>query len=257
MKSGSSFLAGPLCGLACLIVLAGCAGTGGLETADYSAIVASSDRSEADRQIDRRRKPERLLAFAGARPGMRVLDMGAGGGYSTELLARAVGARGIVYAQDSAALPDRVRQRFDGRARKPVMKNVVRVVRDYDDPVPPDVGELDLITFFFAYHDTAFMGVDRAGMNRRLFAALAPGGTLVVADHSAQPGAGLSVVKSLHRIEESVMRREIEAAGFKLVADADFLRNPDDLRDAIVFRARIPVDEFVLKFVKPKDAAPR
>jgi predicted methyltransferase len=241
--------------LAFLVVLAGCAGTGSPETADYSAIVASSDRSEADRQIDLRRKPEQLLAFTGARPGMRVLDMGAGGGYSTELLARALGGRGIVYAQDSAALPDRVRQRFDERARKPAMKNVERVLRDYDDPIPPGVGDLDLITFFFAYHDTAFMGVDRAKMNQRLFAALAPGGMLVIADHSAQPGAGISVVKSLHRIEESVLRREIEAAGFKLVAEADFLRNPDDLRDAVVFRPKMPVDEFVLKFVKPKDTA--
>jgi predicted methyltransferase len=257
VNARSGFRAGPLCGLACLIVLAGCAGTGGRETADYSAIVASPDRSEADRQTDRRRKPELLLAFAGARPGMRVLDMGAGGGYSTELLARAVGGRGIVYAQDSATSPDRVRQRFEERAKKPAMKNVVRVLRDYDDPIPPDVGDLDLITFFFAYHDTAFMDVDRAKMNQRLFAALAPGGMLVLADHSAQPGAGISAVKSLHRIEESVLRQEIEAAGFQLVAEADFLRNPDDLRDTVVFRAKVPVDEFVLKFVKPKDAAAR
>jgi predicted methyltransferase len=95
------------------------------------------------------------------------------------------------------------------------------------------------------------MAVDRARMNRALFDALKPGGVLVVADHSAQPGAGISVVKTLHRIEESTLRREIEAAGFKLVAEADFLRNPGDLRDAIVFRPQTPVDEFVLKFVKP------
>jgi predicted methyltransferase len=255
VNADSSFRAGSLCGLACLIVLAGCAGTGGRETVDYAAIVASAGRSEADRQIDRRRKPELLLAFTGARPGMRVLDMGAGGGYSTELLARAVGGRGIVYAQDSAELPDRVRLRFDERAKRPVMKNVVRVLRAYDDPVPPEAGGLDLITFFFAYHDTAFMSVDRAKMNRRLFEALAPGGMLVLADHSAQPGAGISVVKSLHRIEESVLRNEIEAAGFKLVGAADFLRNPEDLRDAVVFRAKVPVDEFVLKFVKPLPGA--
>lgn len=247
--------AGVFACLVSLVVLSGCAGIGSPETADYAAVVASPDRLAADRQIDLRRKPVQLLAFTGARPGMRVLDMGAGGGYSTELLARAVGARGIVYAQDSAVLPERVRQRFDERAKNRAMKNVERVLRDYDDPVPPGVGDLDLITFFFAYHDTAFMGVDRAKMNQRLFAALAPGGMLVIADHSAQPGAGVSVVKSLHRIEESVLRQEIEAAGFKLVADADFLRNPDDLRDAIVFRAKIPVDEFVLKFVKPKGPA--
>src|SRR5262245_8992566 len=66
---------------------------------DYDAIVAASDRSEADRQTDQRRHPAKLLAFIGVRAGMTVLDMGAGGGYSTELMARAVGPTGKVYGQ--------------------------------------------------------------------------------------------------------------------------------------------------------------
>jgi predicted methyltransferase len=231
--------------------IASCASMGKDENVDYRAIVASPDRSESDRQTDQRRNPELLLAFTGARPGMKVLDMGAGGGYSTELLARAVGSGGTVYAQDSQAVSPRAKERFDERAKTPAMRNVVRVLRDYDDPVPPGVRELDLITFFFAYHDTAFMSVDRAKMNRGLFEALKPGGVLVIADHSAQPGAGVSVAKSLHRIEEATLRREIEAAGFKLAAEANFLRHPEDPRDAIVFRPKVPVDEFVLKFVRP------
>lgn len=234
-----------------LLVLAGCVGMTSSGQPDYAAIVASPDRSEADRQTDARRKPESLLAFTGVRQGMNVLDMGAGAGYSTELLARAVGPHGKVYAQESPSASPRARERFDERAKTPPMRNVVRVLREYDDPVPPGVRDLDLVTFFFAYHDTAFMAVDRAKMNRALFDALKPGGTLVVTDHSAQPGAGTSTVKTLHRIEESTLRREIEAAGFKLVAEADFLRNPGDLRDTIVFRPQTPVDEFVLKFVKP------
>jgi predicted methyltransferase len=221
------------------------------ENVDYRAVVASHDRSEADRQIDQRRNPELLLAFTGVRPGMRVLDMGAGGGYSTELLARAVGSGGTVHAQDSQAVSPRAKEHFDERAKTPAMRNVVRVLRDYDDPVPSGERGLDLITFFFAYHDTAFMSVDRAKMNRGLFEALKPGGTLVIADHSAQAGAGVSVAKSLHRIEEATLRREIEAAGFRLVGEADFLRHPEDPRDSIVFRPQVPVDEFVLKFVRP------
>jgi len=185
---------------------------------------------------------------------MRVLDMGAGAGYSTELLARAVGPRGTVYAQDAPAIAERLKGRFDERAKSPAMKNVVRVVRDYDDPLPPEARDLDLVTFFFFYHDTAYMNVDRAKMNRRLFEALKPGGVLVIADHSAQAGAGSSAAKSLHRIEESVLRREIEAAGFRLEAEADFLRHPEDPRDTIVFRPKLPVDEFVLKFVKPRES---
>ena len=231
--------------------LAACASVGKNENIDYRAIVASPDRSEADHQTDQRRNPELLLAFTRARPGMRVLDMGAGAGYSTELLARAVGSSGTVYAQDSPGVPPRAKERFEERAKTAVMRNVVRVLRDYDDPVPPGVHDLDLITFFFAYHDTAFMGVDRAKMNRALFGALRPGASLVIADHSAQTGAGTSVTKSLHRIEEATLRREIEAAGFRLDSEGDFLRHREDPRDSIVFRPKVPVDEFVLKFVRP------
>jgi predicted methyltransferase len=219
---------------------------------DYEAIVASPDRSDADRQADKRREPAKLLAFAGVRTGMKVLDMEASAGYSTELLARAVAPTGIVYAQDSADVLERfVKDKFDIRAQKPVMKDVVHVIRNFDDPIPPDVSGLDLITFFFAYHDITYMPVDRAEMNRKMFAALKPGGFLVIADHSARPGDGTGVAKTLHRIEESTLRQEIDAAGFKLAGEADFLRHPDDPRDAAVFRPQTPTDEFVLKYQKP------
>ena len=172
-------------------------------TPDYEAIVAAPDRSDADRQTDQRRQPAKMLAFVGARPGMKVLDMEASGGYSTELLARAVAPTGVVYAQDSAALIERfVKDKFDIRAQKPAMKNVVHVIRNYDDPIPPEISGLDLITFFFAYHDMTYMPVDRAEMNRKMFAALKPGGFLIIADHSARDGDGATVGKTLHRIEE-------------------------------------------------------
>jgi len=223
----------------------------GAKAPDYQAIVASPDRSDADRQTDARREPAKMLAFTGARPGMKVLDMEASAGYSTELLARAVAPDGVVYAQDSAAVMERVKDKFDIRAQKPVMKNVVHVIRNFDDPIPPDVSGLDLITFFFAYHDMTYMPVDRAEMNRKMFAALKPGGLLVIADHSARPGDGATVGKTVHRIEEKTLRQEIEAAGFKLVGEADFLRHPEDPRDAPVFHPKVPVDEFVLKYQKP------
>jgi len=203
-------------------------------------------------QADQRRQPAKMLAFAGVKAGMKVLDMEANAGYSTELLARTVGPAGVVYAQDSAAVIERfVKDKFDIRAQKPAMKNVVHVVRNFDDPVPPEVSGLDLITFFFAYHDVSYMEVDRGAMNQKMFAALKPGGFLIIADHSARPGDGTTVAKTLHRIEESTLRQEIEAAGFKLAGEADFLRHPEDPRDAAVFRPQIPTDEFVLKYQKP------
>ena len=109
---------------------------------DYAAIVAAPDRSEADRQTDQRRQPEKMLAFAGVKTGMMVLDMEANAGYSTELLARAVGPAGVVYAQDPQAIIERfVKDKFDNRAKSPAMKNVVHVIRDFDDPIPPEASE--------------------------------------------------------------------------------------------------------------------
>jgi predicted methyltransferase len=218
---------------------------------DYAAIIAAPDRSETDRDIDKRRDPVKLLAFTGARPGMSVLDMGAGGGYSTELMARAVAPNGKVYAQNMPNLFPKAKANFDGRMEKPAMKSVTPLFRPFDDPTPPEVRDLDLITFFFFYHDTTYMEVDRAAMNKKLFAALKPGGVLVIADHSAAAGAGTTVGKSLHRIEEAALRKEVEAAGFKVIGEADFLRRPGDTRDFSSTRPTSPVDEFVLKFQRP------
>ena len=218
---------------------------------DYAALIAAPDRSDADRQADKRRDPLPLLAFAGVRPGMKVLDMGAGGGYSAELLARAVAPDGVVYAQNPADLFEKPKATFEARLKTPAMKDVVADIRPFDDPVPPDAHDFDLITFLFFYHDTTYMNVDRAEMNRKLFAALKPGGLLLIADHSASAGQGTTVGKTLHRIEESALRQEIEAAGFRLVAEGNFWRNPEDTHDFPSFKPTMPVDNFVLKFQKP------
>lgn len=218
---------------------------------DYAAVVAAPDRIDADRQTDTRRKPAELLAFARLKTGMKVLDMGAGGGYSTELIARTVGQTGKVYAQNGLTPSERAKAAFDARMAKPLMKDVVQFVRNFDDPVPADVSGFDLITFLFYYHDTTYIEVDRAVMNKRLLAALKPGGLLLIADHSARAGDGANVGKSLHRIEESTLKAEVEAAGFKLLATGDFLRNPGDPRDKPVFRPDQPVDEFLLLFQRP------
>jgi predicted methyltransferase len=218
---------------------------------DYAALIAAPDRSDPDRQADKRRDPIPLLTFADVRPGMKVLDMGAGGGYSTELLARAVAPGGVVYGQNPPDLPERPKTAFEARTKTPAMKDVVVDIRPFDDPLPPDVGNFDLITFLFFYHDTTYMNVDRAAMDRKLFAALKPGGFLVIADHAALPGQGATVGKTLHRIEESTLRQEVEAAGFHLVAEGNFWRNPEDTHDFPSFKPNMPVDNFVLKYQKP------
>jgi predicted methyltransferase len=131
--------------------------------------------------------------------------------------------------------------------------NIVSVVQPFEAPIPPAVASagLDLVTLMFNYHDLGHMGVDRGKMNQAVFAGLKRGGMYVIADHAGRPGTGISEAGTLHRIEESFLQREVEAAGFKLVAHGDFLRNPSDPRDKNTPDPAQPKDEFVLKFVKP------
>jgi predicted methyltransferase len=120
-----------------------------------AAAVAAADRSEADRALDAGRRPAEMLSFFGIAPGMRVAELGAGGGYTAELLARVVGPQGKVYAQNSQFLLGRFAQQpWTERLQKPVMSNVVRLDRPFDDPFPEDVRDLDAVLIVLFYHDT-------------------------------------------------------------------------------------------------------
>ena len=212
----------------------------------YRQAIASPIRTDEDRAADAKRKPLEFLQFAEVRPGMRVLDVAAGSGYTTQLLALVVGNKGSVWAQ-SAELNESFVKRLD----KNPQFNINAEVLPYDDPVPFGATKLDLVTLIMNYHDIAYMPVDRAQMDQMLFDALKPGGHIVVMDHSAKAGSGISDAKTLHRIEEKVVRDELEHAGFKLEKEGDFLRNPDDPRDQPFFKTTIPTDKFALRFVKP------
>ena len=224
----------------------------GAVSPQIQAIIDNPDRSAADRETDKRRHPAQLLAFSGVQPGMSVLDVGTGRGYGAELIARAVGPDGSVIAQNDPIVFEKfLKGQWDPRFATPVMKNVKTVVRALDDPVPPGSGPFDLIMFVYQYHDTVWMGRDRKAMNQALFNALKPGGQLILVDHAGNAGTGATQTDTLHRIEESVVKSEFAAAGFKLVDEAEFLRNPSDPRDAPFFKATVPVDGFVLKYAKP------
>ncbi len=212
----------------------------------YQQAIASPIRTDDDRAADAKRKPLEFLQFTQVRPGMQVLDIAAGGGYTTQLLALVVGSKGTVWAQG----PREGRTLQERLASHP-QANIVPVVKPFEDPIPDSSPKLDLITLIMNYHDITYMPVDRAKMNRRLFDALKPGGHLVILDHSAKPGSGISVAKSLHRIDEKVVRDEERQAGFKLEEEGNFMKNPADPRDQAFFNMSIPTDKFALRFVKP------
>lgn len=222
--------------------------------APIQAIVAAPDRSDDDKKLDAGRHPGELLTFLGLKPGMRVADLGAGSGYTTELLARAVGPTGKVWSQNNAGFVKFVNKPWTERLARPADKNVVRVVSDFT--LPPDARNLDAVVVVLVYHDTVWLGVDRDRMNRAIFDALKKGGQYVIVNHSAAEGHGIADVKSLHRIDELSVIREVERAGFHHAGDGDFLRNPDDTRDwsdspREAGDKRGTSDRFVARFVKP------
>ena len=259
-----------------------------LSSAQILEILSSPDRTLADRTNDLRRKPEQMLAFIGIRPGIVALDLSAAGGYTTELLARSIGPTGKVYGQSRPRDPNQAPTSSsvpEGNSRPnlaPVASPapsatprpspvaladrearlheagisaapIIALSRPFEDPVPSDLASehIDLVTLMFNYHDLGHLGVDRAAMNRAVLRALKPGGLYVIADHAGRPGTGISESGTLHRIEEAFLRREVEAAGFRLVEEGNFLRNPNDPRDKNTPDPPQPKDEFVLKFVRP------
>lgn len=229
----------------------GCAtpGDGGARAAReaYQQAIASPLRTEEDRAADARRKPLDFLEFIQVRPGMRVLDVSAGDGYTTQLLAGVVGETGTVWSQTPAMRP-----RLAERLKDHPQANIITVLQPFDDPVPHDAPPLDLVTLIFNYHDIANLPVDRAQMDKRLFDALKPGGHMVVLDHASRAGRGANDTWTLHRIDEALVTSELEQAGFRLEASGTAFRNAADPRTQRIFNMTIPVDNFALRFVKPQ-----
>jgi predicted methyltransferase len=234
--------------IAIVLLVAACTTTpaGPSAEARAQAAVASPIRTDQDRRMDASRNPAQFLPFTGVRPGMVVLDVSAGAGYTSQLLVLSVGPEGKVFAQRQQR-GDALTKRLADRPQA----NFIPVYRSFEDPVPPDAPRLDLVTIVNNYHDIVYLPVDRAKMNRRLYEALKPGGRLVIVDHAAKPGTGITAAKSLHRIDQALVVAELTQAGFVLDGEGHFLRNASDTREVSSGDGQVLTDKFVLRFVRP------
>lgn len=258
-------------GLALVLALTACAGNAPkpdtaapLAAAERMAVpvpissaVNASDRAQADRDLDAGRHPAELLAYYQVAPGQKIGELFAGGGYTAEMLSRVVGPEGKVYGVNSPMVLERFAEKpWAERLSKPLMSNVVRLDRAFDDPFPADVKDLDRVFSILVYHDFVWMGINRDAMNTAIFNSLKSGGIYAVVDHSAKAGSGIQDVQTFHRIEQQVVRAEVEKAGFIYKGEADFLRNPEDTRDwndspRVAAERRGTSDRFAMLFVKP------
>jgi predicted methyltransferase len=222
-----------------------------------SAAVADAGRPDADKQRDANRKPGELLVFAGVKPGTKIVDMIPGGGYFTRIFAKAVGDKGYVYAYVPSELDELIKKRYgstDVSKLFAAYPNVSVIHAPIAKLVTPE--SVDIVWTSDNYHDLhdSFFGpADLSVVNKAVYAALKPGGVYVIVDHSAPNGSGLADTETLHRIDEAQVKKEVEAAGFKLAAESSILRNQSDDRTSKIFDSAIrgKTDQFVLKFRKP------
>jgi predicted methyltransferase len=212
--------------------------------------VEDAGRPAADRERDANRKPAQVVAFAGVRPGMVVAEIDPARGYYTRILARAVGPRGKVLALVTAGQVARPGVQDALNTLTAAYPNVTVLVVDYDALVLPE--KVDLVWTTENYHDfhngpTANI----AAVDKGIYDSLKPGGIFYVEDHSAATGAGLEATSKWHRMDEAIAKAELAAAGFRIAAESDLLRNPNDNRDSSSRLAdHFSTDRFMLRLKK-------
>ena len=228
-------------------------------TAQMKAAVADSGRPSADTARDENRKPAAMLAFAGITPGKVVVDMLPGGGYFTRIFAKAVEPNGRVYSYFGTQYDERLKgQKKDPDNQFADLKQTYKNLGVIHGPLPEFVTPepVDVVWTADNYHDmhTKAYNMDANAVNKAVFKSLKPGGIYVIIDHKAQESAGDDVTDSLHRIKESTVKKEVEAAGFKLVAEGHDLNAPSDDGSKRVFESDVrgKTNQFMLKFQKPR-----
>lgn len=239
--------------------LLSCAAAWAAPSASITAAVADSGRPATDTARDANRKPAELLEFAGIKPGMTVVDLLPGGGYFTRIFAKTVGPKGFVYAYFSDGADERLRKAGkdpdnQGAELKEAYANVGVIHGPLSGFVTPQ--KVDLVWTSDNFHDLHNNGgADTLpAVLKGIHDSLKPGGIFIVIDHRAAQGAGPGVTSTLHRMDEDIAKKEIEAAGFRLVAESKVLANPSDDNNKRVFEQgeHDHTDQFVLKFAKPR-----
>lgn len=203
---------------------------------------------------DARRQAGAVVALSGVKPGDVVVDYLPGRYYWTRIFSGVVGAKGKVLATWPAAAAERAGKALPDTLGKWRLANVIYVANPTNLPAASQ--PVDLFWTVQNYHDMANKGAGEAGLrafNAGVFKLLRHGGTYVVIDHADRPRSGITGTETNHRIEPAVVRRQIEAAGFRFVGESAVLANPADDHSKNVFDAAIRghTDQFAFKFRKP------
>jgi ubiquinone/menaquinone biosynthesis C-methylase UbiE len=158
-------------------------------------------------------KPDEVVRALGLRPGQAACDVGAGPGYFSLRLARAVGKAGHVYAVD---VEPRILAVLRDRVRSSNARNVTPVLSLPDDALLP-AASCDLILIVDTYHHFP----DGPEYLRRLMRALRPGGRIANVDfHKRELPVG---PPPEHKVAREAFLANAAAAGLRLVQEHTFL----------------------------------
>lgn len=220
-----------------------------------AAAVADTARAEANRKLDEGRHPAEILAFSGIKRGDVVADYQAGAGYYSELIADLVGPKGRVYAMTQPNF-------YKPEEWDPIVKAHPQVA----PMVAPGLSlvlaprSVDVIFAHLTYHDLYWVNekfehpaIDVPKFLAGWFAAVKPGGHVIIIDHAGNPGDVRATVDKYHRIDPEQVKADMCAAGFVLEAESAVLRRSEDDHAKLVFdpAVRGKTDRFALKFRRP------
>ncbi len=230
-------------------------------TFPYADVLNLENRTDEDRIRDPMRKPVEVLEFTGIQPGDTVLEMEAGNGYFTTMIAHVVGEEGHVYLQAPANFTQ-----FWNTDTHPRMANnslpdqVELLIADFYDMSAVPSGSVDVVTWMLGPHELWFTPDDRPeGFGdpdetfAEIFRVMRSGGSLILLDHEAPEGAPATTGGDTHRIASALVDGFAETAGFVEVARSDLFANPDDDRTLNVFTPEIRgrTDQFLIRYEKP------
>lgn len=229
----------------------------GLDTRALNLAISGPDRDVSDFARDAARKPIEVLEFLGIQAGMTVLDLYAAGGYYTFILSKAVGAEGLVYAQNTERglrfVEDRQNitqgEALNNKIERGGLSNVIQIVRPLGE-IGLAENSVDLIIVAQTLHDYYNPNPDRAlEMLVQLRALLKPGGVLGITDHVGVAGRDN---RDLHRMEIQQAVDLARQAGFE-VESSELLRVSTDDHSRSIFDPRLnrSTDRFLLKLSKP------
>jgi predicted methyltransferase len=225
---------------------------------DIAAAVAFNGRPAESVALDAGRKPVEVLTFSELRRGMTVLDVVAGSGYYSEVMARAVGPKGKVVAFVPAPfMQGKTKEAADALATR---ESNVTFATDFAAALGK-ANTYDFMMIHLNYHDFYWESeqfkIPRTDPNKvvaGLFYATKPGGIVAVVDHVGPAGDTRAIVEKLHRIDPETVKADFLRGGFVLDGTSEILRMPSDDHSKNVFdpAVRGKTDRFVFRFKKPE-----